>query len=116
MLYLQLCNLFTIEQSKVREFAKEMQFDDDETDLVKLHRSLQTGLQKLSGNDMDAFNRLVDYIELLDKDTHDLTNSESEYLTCEWCPQDSWQEAYLFAVEINRLLAASLDPVERLDY
>ncbi len=115
LLYLQLCNLFTIEQSKVREFAKEMQFDDDETDLVKLHRSLQTGLQKLSGNDMDAFNRLVDYIELLDKDTHDLTNSESEYLTCEWCPQDSWQEAYLFAVEINRLLAASLDPVERLD-
>jgi hypothetical protein len=115
LLYLQLCNVFATDQTKVISFAEIMNLDNEESDLTKLHHSLQDGLQKLSGNDMDAFNRLVDYIELLDKDTHDLTNKESEYLTCEWCPRDSWQEAYLFAVEINRLLAASLDPVERLD-
>jgi hypothetical protein len=115
LLYLQLCNVFATDQTKVISFAEIMNLDNEESDLTKLHHSLQDGLQKLSGNDMDAFNRLVDYIELLDKDTHDLTNKESEYLTCEWCPRDSWREAYLFAVEINRLLAASLDPVERLD-
>jgi hypothetical protein len=115
LLYLQLCNVFATDQTKVSSFAEIMNLGTEESDLAKLHHSLQDGLQKLNGNDMDAFNRLVDYIELLDKDTHDQTNKESEYLTCEWCPRDSWQEAYLFAVEINRLLAASLDPVERLD-
>lgn len=116
LLYLQLCNLFTIEQSKISEFAKEMQVEDDnEIDMHKLHRSLQDDLQKLRGQNMQHFNKLVDYIELLDKNTHSLTNNETKYVASEWCPRDSWQDAYLFAIEINRLLAASLEPIERLE-
>ncbi len=116
LLYLQLCNLFTIEKSKISEFAKEMQIEDgNEIDMDKLHRSLQDGLRKLRGQNMQHFNKLVDYIEFLDKNTHSLTNNETKYVASEWCPRDSWQEAYLFAIEINRLLAASLEPIERLE-
>ncbi|MFY9272943.1 MAG: hypothetical protein WAO37_08045, partial [Thermacetogeniaceae bacterium] len=116
LLYLQLCNLFTIEKSKISEFAKEMQIEDgNEIDMDKLHRSLQDGLRKLRGQNMQHFNKLVDYIEFLDKNTHSLINNETKYVASEWCPRDSWQEAYLFAIEINRLLAASLEPIERLE-
>ena len=116
LLYLQLCNLFTIEKSKISEFAKEMQIEDDnEINLHKLYCSLQEGLQQFRGQNMEHFNKLVDYMELLDKNTHSLTNNETKYVASEWCPRDSWQEAYLFAIEINRLLAASLEPIERLE-
>ncbi|AEG14184.1 hypothetical protein Desku_0568 [Desulfofundulus kuznetsovii DSM 6115] len=115
LLYLQLCNVFATERAEVTKFAESMGFSTDEADLKKLHGSLQEGLLKLSGQYTGPFDRLVDYIELLDKNTHELTNMEAECLTCEWCPEESWREAYLFAVEINRLLTAVLEPVERLE-
>lgn len=115
LLYLQLCNVFALGQANVKDFAHSMGLGATESDIAWLHRSLQHGLETLGGKDMDAFNSLIEYIEHLDEDTHDLTNERSRYLTCGWCPQDSWREAYLFAVEINRLLAASLDPMDRLD-
>lgn len=115
LLYLQLCNVFTTRREAIEDFAKSIGFFSDESDLFKLHRSLQEGLQKLCGQCPATFDLLVDYLELLDRDTHEMTNKEAERLACEWCPEESWQEGYLFAVEINRLLAAVLDPVERLE-
>lgn len=115
VLYLQLCNVFTTRREAIEDFAKSVGFFSDESDLFKLHRSLQEGLQKLSGQYTAAFDRLVDYLELLDRETHERTNEEAECLACEWCPEESWQEGYLFAVEINRLLAAVVDPVDRLE-
>lgn len=115
LLYLQLCNVFGTDQIAISDFAKTMGFSPDEIDLEALHRSLQIGLQRLSGQHTEHFDRLVDYIESLDTETHDRTNQEKDGLTCEWCPKESWREGYLFAVEMNRLLNAMLNPVERLE-
>ncbi|MCD5401677.1 hypothetical protein LR013_03705 [candidate division NPL-UPA2 bacterium] len=115
LLYLQLCNFFATEETKIKDFPRHLNFADEETDRQKLYQSLQGNLQKLRGEYTTAFDRLVDYIELLDEETSDGTNKETDQLTCEWCPQESWPEGYLFAVEINRLLSAVLDPVERLE-
>jgi hypothetical protein len=115
LLYLQLCNVFITKQEDIDKLAELMGFSKEETDLTLLHHSLQEGLYKLSGQFTSAFDQLVDFIELLDQETHVKTNRGNDRLGCAWCTRDSWRESYLFAVEINRLLSAVLDPVERLE-
>ncbi|WP_066633166.1 hypothetical protein [Desulfolucanica intricata] len=115
LLYLQLCNVFLTPQTAISDFAQPLELSDGEVNLHELHQSLQNNLPKLEGQHTFALDQLIDFIELLDTKTHTLTNSEDKWLTCAWCPRDSWQEGYLFAVEINRLLSALLDPVERLE-
>lgn len=115
LLYLQLCNIFTINETEIIDFANRLGFSGEESDLSKLYHSLQNTLQILEGGYTSNFDELIDYLELLDIDTHKKTNQEVERLECEWCPKDSWQEGYLFAVEIKRLLSVVLDPIERLE-
>ncbi|QSQ10142.1 hypothetical protein H0A61_02541 [Koleobacter methoxysyntrophicus] len=115
LLYLQLCNLFAGKGRDIASLAKAIDASPAEADLNLLHLSLQKGLQGLQNEQFVALDKLVDYIENLDPETHWKTNKEDDKLSCEWCPEDSWQEAYLFAVEISRVLRAALDPVERLE-
>jgi hypothetical protein len=114
LLYLQLCNLFAKREIEVKTFADKMHFHFDEANLEDLHGALQKSLAKLQGINSTSFDELLDYVESLDKETCELSNKELIQLGCEWCPEESWQEGYLFAVEIKRLLQAVLDPVERL--
>lgn len=117
VLYLQLCNALSIENKHISAFIRDARpfFSDDEVDLSILHSSLQNGFLKLYGSCTEPLNHLVDYIESFDKDTYVHINKDSKRLTCEWCPRDSWPEGYLFAVELNRLLSAKLDPVDKLE-
>ncbi len=116
LLYLQLCNMFTIKTSEIKAFFPQIMFNSEETDLVSLHRSLQERLAKLDGDHTASFDALVDFIDSLDRETQKLTNKTDDRLSCRWCPSDSWPEGYLFAVELNRLLGAVLDPVEKLEF
>lgn len=113
LLYLQLCNAFSTKHDEIREFARTVKLDK-EADLAKLHTSLQKGLQNVCSQYTSNIDLLANYIESLDEFTHNTVNDNKNNLSCEWCPQDSWQEGFLFAVEIKRLLSAELDPVERL--
>lgn len=115
LLYLQLCNVFITNQDLIKDLAGMMGFSEEESDLKKLHESLQEGLHKLNSQYTQSFDKLVDFIESLDEETHAKTNSEKNRLSCEWCPRETWRESFLFAVEIKRLLDAVLDPVERLE-
>ena len=115
LLYLQLCNLFSTNSSIIGESFSQFDFNSDETDLPTLHQSLHQGFGSLNKENTAAFDNLVNFIDSLDRKTQELTNRFEDGLRCEWCPSESWPEAYLFAVEINRLLKANLDPVERLE-
>ena len=112
LLYLQLCNLFA--SKKVTEFVQRLGYFGEEYTLDSLHECLQTGFQLLKDTESTALNKMVDFIENLDHETY-LKANEHDGLKCEWCPQESWPEAYLFALEISRILRATMDPVERLE-
>lgn len=119
VLYLQLCNVFAQEQKDIAQFARSFQLSERERNLETLHEDLELGLELLYGKHDEVINNLVEYIESVDPDTavatHEATYKRGRGSTCEWCPQDSWREGYLFAVELKRLLLTALDPIEKLE-
>ncbi len=115
LLYLQLCNYFSTEPLKVIEFAKKLELPTHEAAPEQLFDSLQKNIKVLQSPYTKPLDRLVGLFEKLDEETSEAVNSAVEELQCEWCPQESWQEGLLFAVEINRLMESVLDPVERIE-
>lgn len=121
VLYLHLCNVFATEQIKIDKFGESILSLESssvsrerELQLRNLYESLQRGFKNLQGPYTDIIDKLVDFIEGLDSETYKSINSNNP-LSCQWCPKDSWEEGLLFAIELNRLLNASLDPIERLE-
>jgi hypothetical protein len=115
LLYLQLCNLFASEDRGIASFAENVGIGTQEKDLYYLYNSLNKGFEGLDDALFAPLNKLADFIENLDPETHETTNRKEEGMTCDWCPEESWQEAFLYAIELNRVLNTSLDPVERLE-
>lgn len=115
LLYLQLCNLFCQSNSTIEPLAEKLGIGNGEADLEALHDSLSSGFPKLTGVYTRPLDKLADFIDALDPATQRSTNKEEKRLECEWVPDESWPEGYVFAVELSRLLNATLDPVERLE-
>lgn len=115
VLYLQLCNTFRMDGAVQQEWADRFELESDERDLEELHRQLNMGFLSLKEDYILSLDHLVNFLEALDSNTHEKTNNERYWLEAGWCPEESWPEGYLFAVELKRLFSATLDPIERLD-
>lgn len=115
-LYLQLCNLFSQPQDKIKNWAHNIGLKEYE-DINDLHKSLNDGLKFLRGFQISGLNELGNFIEKLDEETwtklKEVENNRK--LKCEWCPQETWPESLFFAIELNNILAANFDPVERIE-
>ncbi len=42
-------------------------------------------------------------------------SSQPRFVSCGWCPEESWREGVLFAIELLHLSEALVDPVEQLE-
>jgi hypothetical protein len=115
VLYLQLCNVFRMDKDTRQLWADKFEFTGEERDLEELHSQINSGFQTLKGRYTSPLEQFVDFLEALDGITHEKTNDHKYWLEGGWCPEESWPEGYLFAVELKRLFAAILDPIERLD-
>jgi hypothetical protein len=115
LLYLQLCNLFADRKHEVEKFAKLLGYYQGSETYENLYRSLVSGLARIMSKQLSPVDMIAEFIEHLDPETNDATNAGNASLSCEWCSQESWPEAYLFAIELSQLLQASLDPIERLE-
>lgn len=116
LLYLQLCNAFRSRDKTFEEFAAQLDLTAKERDPRSLHNALQGNLRQITGHAPLAVDRIAVLIDEIDGFTAERTNrNEDEPIRCGWCPEESWREGYLFAVEVNRLCMATIDPIERIE-
>jgi hypothetical protein len=125
LLYLQLCNALIPPPNDHSSFINALRQIEplcislEEQEPTELCQSLDRGLSGVFGRPDGAFEVLIDTLDGLDQLTQQAVeharHADQGWLACGWCPRDSWKEGYLFAIEVSRVLAAPLDPVERLE-
>lgn len=115
LLYLHLCNAFRADRNELHDFVSHLDLVEEEQNPQQLHASLQRNLKNITGQCPEALNSVAELIDNIDNLTAEQTNCGEEYMQCAWCPRESWREGYLFAVELNRLCQATIDPIERID-
>lgn len=114
LLYLQLCNLFRkIDSEDVAEFERKVDYPNTAKTLCD---RLETNLKKfLTQPPAPVLDRIGKWIESNEGETAVRIQREEAGATCGWCPEESWPEAYLFAVEMGNICEAMLDPMERIE-
>lgn len=117
VLYLQLCNVLSVAQETIEEFVHRagISVADDEANLSRVYESLVTGFARIYGAHTAGLDSLLDHVDGLDGSTLSAVDRDVGELTCGWCPRESWPEAFLFAIELSRLMCAVLDPIDRLE-
>ncbi len=120
VLYLQLCNALRQKPESVSEWVSEsgIEIEPQEQEPAWLHAELQRELGLLLTHCPQTVTDIAEFIDagvdhVTSKKT-DGNDSEPRFVDSGWCPADSWQEGYLFAVELLRLCLADLDVIERL--
>jgi len=120
VLYLQLCNALRQPAEQIAQWSHEnnLGLSNDEQDPAWVHAELNTALGRLMSHCPPTLNALAEFIDTeLDPDTPRKTDGPEDdrrYVSAGWCNSDSWQEGYLFAVELLRLMKTSLDVVDRI--
>ncbi|VEN73293.1 conserved hypothetical protein [Candidatus Desulfarcum epimagneticum] len=120
VLFLQLCNALRQPKSKIKAWGatSDLGFSQEELDPGWLHKALEDEFERFKSHCPSALTRIAEFIdEKLDPDTPEKTDGPEDdrrFINAGWCRTESWQEGYVFAVEIYRLLRAGLDIVDRI--
>ncbi len=114
LLYLQLCNLFRlIDSPELLEFEERAGYPGA---AKNLQEEIENNLKDfLSRKPAPILNSIASWIEKNETDASLEIDRETKGATCGWCPEESWPEAYLFAIELRNISAALLDPVEKIE-
>jgi len=128
MLYLHICNALRQQPKKLQEWFDSHTaggqtltalLTHEEKDPALLLKALQSGFESLFQQIPKTFDQLADFIDSgVDAQTaqsSDMTNGEPRRAKCGWCPEVSWREGYLLAVELKRILSANIDVIEAVD-
>ena len=115
MLYLQICNALRAEEQERKDVLKNFPLSPEERDPVALHKALEEHIRRITAQAPQVLDRIAEIIDTADGFTAKHLESENDWVDCGWCPEESWPEGYLFAVELSRLCRAALDPVERIE-
>ena len=122
LLYLQLCNVLRKDKPTIQRWARTagMPLSEREADPVRLRDALEIALSSALDGCPPTVGKLADF---LDSGVEGETAQETDYVagnqlrwaTCGWCPEESWQEGLLFALEVLRVCEAVIDPIERIE-
>jgi len=122
-LYLQICNALRISVDDIKAWVTTLNGnqarEEDELIPEKLRDALSSGIDRALKDCPSGLGLLATFIDQgVDKETCRGTDQDSHgqtrYTNCGWCPEETWKEGYLFAVDLLRICRAGLDPVERL--
>lgn len=124
VLYLQICNALRKDKETIHKWVEESgvmldsSLDNNEQDPEWLHAELMQELSGLMYKCPQAITELAEFIDSgIESETAlktDYHNDSPRYVTAGWCPAESWQEGYLFAVDLLRLCKANLDVIDRI--
>ena len=119
--YLQLCNALRQDHRSIQGWVREskVQIEPEEQDPAWLHAALQRELGRLLTHCPQTVTNIAEFIDSgVERNTSkatDMRDHTPRFVDAGWCPADSWQEGYLFAVDLLRLCMADLDIIERLE-
>ncbi len=120
LLYLQVCNALRQPQGQIVEWCGKGGFglSQNEQDPAWLHAELEKTLGGLMGYCPDTLTDLAEFVDSrLDTETPKQTDGPEDdrrFVAAGWCNADSWQEGYLFAIDLLRLMKTNLDVVDRI--
>ena len=121
LLYLQLCNALRQDQDTVNEWLRSAGCSpsDEEADPQQLRDALSGSIVRALAACPGTLDRLFTFIDTaIDPYTARVTDyvrCDPRFSRCGWCPAESWREGYLFAIEMQRLCEAQLDPIDRVE-
>lgn len=122
LLYLQICNAFKQDPDTIRSWAEEanLGFYSDELEPVKLINKLERGIDKFFGACPKFIDDLAEFIDQkIDPETAaktDMQDHQPRFVEAGWCNSATWQEGYLLAVEMSRILESGLDVMDSVYY
>lgn len=116
LLYLQTCNALSQNETTIASWIKlnQFAFAEEESSPALLHNVLTKALPRITNQSPSGIQQLASWIDQLDAETTAKTD-DREAAKCGWCPEESWAEGYLFAVEVARICRANIDPIERIE-
>jgi hypothetical protein len=122
LLYLQLCNALRQDPRSVRKWLDEagVGCTPEESDTACLHKSLQEVLGAVFDACPETVGKLATFLDSgIDAATAEKTDftrdGNPRIASCGWCPEESWREGAIFAVELLRICRALIDPIERIE-
>lgn len=123
VLYLQLCNALRREHDEVEAWLEANGLasflTSDEKNPAWVHAELERALGNLMKEIPSTVSRLAEFIDRgVEGDTAQQTDGDEghpRWTKCGWCPEETWPESYLFAVELLRICRANLDLMDRLE-
>jgi hypothetical protein len=120
LLFLQLCNALRQSPATIQEWVEQsgVCLETQEMDPAWLHAKLQHELARALDQCPRTLTEIADFLDNgIEADTARATDTDGgapRYIEAGWCSVESWEEGYIFAVELLRLCTADLDIVERL--
>ena len=122
LLYLQICNAMKQNQEAIQAWNLDakLEFSSEELEPEKLLTSLERGLAKFFSACPKFIDDLAEFIDdKLDPETAaktDMHEQQPRFVEAGWCNSATWQEGYLLAVEMNRILSSGLDVMDSVYY
>jgi len=122
LLYLQICNAMKQNPEAIQAWNLDakLEFSSEELEPEKLLTRLERGLAKFFSACPKFIDDLAEFIDdKLDPETAaktDMQEQQPRFVEAGWCNSATWQEGYLLAVEINRILSSGLDVMDSVYY
>jgi hypothetical protein len=120
LLYLQVCNALRQSHDDIKEWVNEsgVMLSTEEQNPAWLHEQLSSCLKRIMDLCPSTLTEVAEFIDNgLDSETAEKTDTPKDkerYVATGWCPVESWQEGYLFAVDLLRLCKTDLDIIDRI--
>lgn len=122
LLYLQICQAMKQNPGAIQAWNLDakLEFSSEELEPEKLLNSLERGLAKFFSACPKFIDDLAEFIDdKLDPETAaktDMHEQQPRFVEAGWCNSATWQEGYLLAVEMNRILSSGLDVMDSVYY